>query len=369
MSLGARSGRTEKPTKHSAASRPNEVAVRKALLAWFHKNARPLPWRSRQDAYAIWISEVMLQQTQVATVIPFYVRFLHALPTVQRLANAPFDDVARLWSGLGYYRRARSLHRAAQEIVERFDGRFPDSYDDARTLPGVGHYTACAVLSIAYGKSLPVLDGNVARVIARLSAARGNLQQPRFRKAAERRLARLISSRSPGAFNQAVMELGQTLCTVHHPACAACPLRRWCRARQLGRQENFPSSRARRTTEVRHLAAAVIRRNGKVALTRGLDENLMEDLWNFPAAFGDSESHAVERLRSKLAVLAEGVVVGRNQVGRLRHGITYRSIRVAIYAAEVRNGSDHQSLRWLALPKLQHAAVSQLARKIAAEIE
>ncbi|MGH9432330.1 MAG: A/G-specific adenine glycosylase [Terriglobia bacterium] len=367
--MGARAGSKSKDPGWSRATvRRDDAAVRKALLAWFRKNARPLPWRVNPDPYAIWVSEVMLQQTQVASVIPFYLRFLQAFPTLQHLAHAPYDDVIRLWSGLGYYRRARMLHEAAQEVIARFQGRFPDTYSEARTLPGVGHYTACAVLSIAYHQPLPVLDGNAARVMARLDALRGNLHEPHFRQAVERRLAQLISKRRPGAFNQAIMELGQTLCTSQSPACCACPVKRWCKARQRGKQEDYPSPRPRRATELRYLAAAVIRRDGKVALVRGLDENLLRDLWNFPAAFGDSESHAAERLRSKLAGLEKGAVMPGRKMGSLQHGITYRSIHVSLYPAEIKSGGRNARFRWFALPKVPQEAVSQLARKIAAAI-
>ncbi|HEV2419453.1 MAG TPA: A/G-specific adenine glycosylase, partial [Terriglobia bacterium] len=165
----------------SLSGKSRAHATRKALLKWYGVNARALPWRGTSDPYAVWVSEIMLQQTQVATVIPYYERFLRAFPTVELLARAPFERVAALWSGLGYYRRARHLHLAAQKISTDFGGRFPITYSEARTLPGVGHYTASAVLSIAYGKPFAVLDGNVARVVSRLYALNGNLQQPDFR--------------------------------------------------------------------------------------------------------------------------------------------------------------------------------------------
>ncbi|MGH9453097.1 MAG: A/G-specific adenine glycosylase [Terriglobia bacterium] len=358
--------------KHQGPSgrktRREDSALRKALLAWFQTNARPLPWRARQDAYGVWVSEIMLQQTQVASVIPFYHRFLQAFPTVQQLAQAPYEDVVRLWSGLGYYRRARLLHAAARQVTEAWGCRFPASYDEARTLPGVGHYTACAVLSIAYDKPLPVLDGNVARVMARLNALPGNLHETNFRQVVERGLARLISKRSPGAFNQAMMELGQTVCTAHGPACPACPIERWCKARRQGEQEKYPSPKPRRATELRHLAAAVIRRDGKVALVRGLEENLLEDLWNFPAAFGGSERDAAERLRTKLALLTKSAVLATEKAGSLQHGITYRSIQVTLYRVEIKTAGRNGRFRWFGLQELQQQAVSQLARKIAAGI-
>lgn len=305
----------------------------------------------------------MLQQTQIAAVIPYYDRFLRAFPTLECLARAPFEKVAALWSGLGYYRRARHLHLAAAQVMKNFAGRIPAAYEEARTLPGVGHYTACAVLSIAYGKPLAVLDGNVARVVARLKAIRGNLHQKEFRARAERFLKEMLSARKPGDFNQAMMELGQTVCLPRGPHCGECPLRSLCIAFRAGDPESFPDSRPRRASELRHLAVAVIRRNGKIALVRGLDEGLLRDLWNFPAAFGVNAQEAVERLAAKLATQTGlSVRLGRN-LGVTRHTITYRSIRVELYASsgKPRGGP----FRWFSLAGLQRAAVSQLARKIA----
>ena len=189
-----------------------QVAVRSALLRWFQRRARELPWRKTHSPYPIWVSEVMLQQTQVATVIPYYLRFLRAFPTVKRLAQARRERVLELWSGLGYYRRARNLHDAARIVSQNFGGRFPRDYFQARALPGIGDYTARAVLSIAFNQPYAVTDGNVARVVARLNAREGNIHQPSFRSAVGRELDQLLSRRQPGNFNQAMMELGQTVC-------------------------------------------------------------------------------------------------------------------------------------------------------------
>lgn len=357
-------------------------AIRRALLEWFGKHARPLPWRKPKDAYGVWISEVMLQQTQVATVIPYYRRFLQAFPSAARLAEVPIERVLELWSGLGYYRRARHLHLAARRVAKEFGGRFPADYQQARSLPGVGHYTARAVLSIAYNLPYSVLDGNVARVVARLRAFRGTLEQPSFRRAAERELEALLSRRQPGNFNQALMELGQTICLPRAPRCSACPLRRWCQAYRCGRPESYPGPRPRRARELHYLATAIIRRTRaqrtdrhlQVAMIRGLDDGLMADLWNFPAAFGRSRAEAFHRLRHKLAAIALGPIHWEHAPdsgqprSQLRHGITYRSVLVDVYAAEVSGRFARHSLRWFPLSRLPGLAVSQLARKIATSI-
>jgi A/G-specific adenine glycosylase len=367
--LGAKRAKKFSGQRESGAGvKGQNAAFRRALLAWFRKHARSLPWRARRDAYAIWVSEVMLQQTQVQTVVPYFQRFLRVFPTLESLARAPYEEVARLWSGLGYYRRAKMLHEAAQQAVKRFEGRFPLTYDDARTLPGVGHYTASAVLSIAYGTPLAVLDGNVARVMARMNGLRGNLHQGKFRRDVERQLARLLPESNAREFNQAMMELGQTVCTPQSPRCGECPVQTHCAARRHGKAEDYPSPRPRRAAEIQYMAAAVIRRNGRVALVRGLEDGLLEDLWNFPAAFGHSPKEAGERLRTKLRLLAKDAILSGSKFGSLKHSITYRSIHVDLYAGEIKRRGKSVKLRWVALPELRQAAVSQLARKIAIQI-
>ena len=250
----------------------------------------------------------MLQQTQVATVIPYYQRFLEAFPTLADLARAPLERVLKLWSGLGYYRRARHLHNAAQELVRRFGGAFPQDYEQIRSLPGIGDYTARAVLSIAFNQPYALLDGNVARVLSRLGALEGNLHQPGFRRAVQAQLELLLSRRSPGDFNQSLMELGQTICLPRAPRCAACPLRRWCRGYKSGKPELYPQPRPRRAVESHYLAAAIIRRGPRVAMVRGLDDGLLDDLWNFPSAFGRSRAEALANLRNKLAAFGSASV-------------------------------------------------------------
>jgi A/G-specific adenine glycosylase len=346
----------------------------------------------------------MLQQTQIATVIPYYHRFLKAFPSIPKLARSRLELVLQLWSGLGYYRRARHMHAAARKMVMEFGGKFPATLPEARSLPGVGSYTAAAVLSIAYNVPLAVLDGNVARVVARIDARRGSVAEPKFRKALEVRLQGLLSQRRPGDFNQALMELGQTVCLPRSPRCPSCPVRRWCRADQLGSPEAFPSPRPRRAIERHHLAAAVIFRPNCVAdgdpnsggisravmLVRGLDDGLMSDLWNFPSAFGRSPAHARVQLQTKIEALGmpssltrdsgsgnvdsgatSPTVSGKISVGaqlaRLRHGVTYRDIEVRAYHVEIA-APPSNGIRWLKLSSFGDAAVSELARKIARSI-
>jgi A/G-specific adenine glycosylase len=346
----------------------------------------------------------MLQQTQVDTVVPYFLRFLQAFPTIERLAQAPLERVLELWSGLGYYRRARNLHLAAQQVVQDFGGAFPSSYREARSLPGVGDYTARAVLSIAYNQPYPVVDGNVARVVSRLRTLRGNLHQRKFRSGVDEELDQIFSRKQPGDFNQAIMELGQSLCLPRAPKCPLCPLRTMCQAYRNGAAETYPEPRPRRASETRYLATVVLCRNrgwrrplgvrahitqgnnpdGKVsarhrahpqvALARGLDEGLMDGLWNFPGAFGVSPVEAATRLQSRLRHMTAAAIKWGDcpgwprPVAQLRHGITYRSIIVHIYMADMPGSAATSSLRWFSLSRLPRSAVSSLARKIAEKV-
>lgn len=344
------------------------AAVRASLLRWFRRRARRLPWRQAKSSYEVWLSEIMLQQTQIATVIPFYRRFLAEFPSVERLAAAPLERVLELWSGLGYYRRARHLHLAARVMVERHDGRFPEDFKQARCLPGVGDYTARAVLSMAYNQPYAVTDGNVARVMARLLAVRGSLSQTPFRRMIEQNLDILLSRRRPGNFNQALMELGQTICLPRSPQCSACPLGRWCRAFQLGKPESFPEPRRRRQPEKWHLATAVLQHDHRILLFRGLDDGLLGDLWNFPSALGRSSADALARLREKLHAALGIPITFDKPPHQLHHHITYRSLQVEVYTMAMPERPQANGSGWFRKDKVERAAVSQLARKIAREI-
>src|SRR5580693_4905169 len=231
--------------------------IRKQLLGWFRKYRRELPWRLNKDPYRIWLSEIMLQQTRVAAVIPYYERFLERFPNIRALAEAPEEEVLRLWSGLGYYSRARNLHKAAKQIVAEHGEHFPTRLDEALALPGIGNYMAAAILSIAYGERLAVLDGNVARVLARLGALRGDLRESRRWQELQKVADAYLDPESPGDWNQAMMELGATLCTPKSPQCLLCPVMQFCEGRKLGIAESLPEKRKKRATVEVTLAVAV----------------------------------------------------------------------------------------------------------------
>jgi A/G-specific adenine glycosylase len=300
-----------------------------ALLAWFRRSQRPLPWRRSPDAYAVWVSEVMLQQTQVDRVVPFYLAFLERFPTVEALAEAPLDDVLARWRGLGYYARARSLHAAAREVVARHGGRLPDTVDALRELPGFGRYTAGAVASIAYGVQAPVVDGNVARVLSRLFEVEG----PPGEKAREARLwalaQSLVPARRPGDFNQALMELGATTCVPSGPLCLVCPVSAWCGALRHGRVDELPPARKAARRKRLELAVAVVQRQGSVLLARRPEGGLFGGLWELPCAEASPDGErALQRLLGPKATVGPELVV-------VQRTLTHRELVLRLHASRM----------------------------------
>ncbi len=370
---------------------------RRRLLAWFGREKRDLEWRRTRDPYRIWISEIMLQQTRVAAVTPYYLRFLERFPTVSDLARSREDAVLHAWAGLGYYSRARNLRRAAQEIVTRHAGQFPDEMEAALALPGIGRYTASAVLSIAYGKPHAVLDGNVARVLARLGAIRGNLRRPQIWRRLQETAGRLLACEEAGDWNQAMMELGATVCTPRAPRCEACPVSRWCHARARGIQDQLPSARRTAKSVRLTLAAAVLLDpRGRTLLVRQ-DEVLPRDgkapkrgtaffsrLWQFPAldvsptagragrraaspAGNMSASNGIEadlsrHLRETLGLSA----VTLQPAGTARHAVTFHDIRLLPFLARVERLPAVRGSRTPKLSEFGPLAISSATRKIAA---
>ena len=273
-------GTPERAAGATAVGRADAAAFRRALLAHFDATRRALPWRVERTPYRVMVSEFMLQQTRVGTVVPYYERWMRRFPDWGALADADLEDVILEWKGLGYYSRARNLHRAARVVRERHGGRLPDDPDELRTLPGVGEYTAGAVASIAFGRAVPAVDGNVRRVLARL----GDIERPtpaRLRREA----ARLLDPERPGDFNEAMMELGATVCTPKRPGCAECPVARWCRARAAGTVGERPARRRRgRVRREEYAVAVLVDEAGRTLLARRPPEGLLAGMWEFPAA-------------------------------------------------------------------------------------
>jgi A/G-specific adenine glycosylase len=336
--------------------------LRRPLLEWYRRHRRDLAWRRTRDPYRIWVSEVMLQQTTVKTVMPYYEAFVAAFPDLASLAAASEEQVLARWSGLGYYHRARNLHRGARHVLERHQGRFPRTLEAALAVPGVGLYTASAVLSIAQGVPLPVVDGNVRRVIARLFALRG----PEWRADAAfyNKADELLDRQEPGDWNQALMELGATVCLPRRPACPACPLRAFCVARREGIAEQLPESRARRAPVAVTVAAALVEEDGRVLLVRRSEGRLMGRMWEVPQT--SLEARGLPDLARELKQRHGLDLVPGKLVGRGRHAITFRRIRLEAYASRLRRRPpiDPERFRWVTPEEMAVLPVSSLTRKM-----
>ncbi len=345
---------------------------RHTLLYWFHRKKRDLPWRRTHNPYHIWVSEIMLQQTRVAAVLPYYQPFLERFPTVRELARARSEQVLKLWAGLGYYSRARNLHRAAREMVARHSGSFPRQLDDALRLPGIGRYTGSAVLSIAYGSPYAVLDGNVARVLARLSAVRDNLQAHARWTELHSTAQTLLARGAPGNWNQAMMELGATICTPRAPQCGACPVSRWCQARRLGIVEQVPGIRRKRAPLKITIAAAVLLDSrGRTLLMKSANEKsdghengVFSRMWQFPAltAGRHAQNKMVSRLLGSLRVAHSNVV----PLAAARHTVTFREITLQPFLVRVECLPGIEGARRPSLTQIERLPISNATRKIAA---
>jgi len=341
--------------------------MRASLLRWYRRSRRDLPWRRTSDPYRIWVSEIMLQQTQVATVLPYYDRFLARFPDARTLAEASEEEVLGLWSGLGYYRRARALRAGAREVVARHGGEVPRDPAALRALPGVGRYTAGAIASIAFDLEEPILDGNVRRVLARLFAVDGNA---RGRAAEERELwgiaGDLVRGRHPGDLNQSLMELGATICLPSSPDCAACPVNGACRARASGNPAAYPAPRPGPTTLRVHAAVAVVRRAGRLLLERPTPSSPLRGHWDLPALELSGDSDAVEALGTHMARTHGLELDVEPAIGRVAHGIMNRRLSLSIHPCRHRRGSASRrpELRWIDPPDLEHTAVSGATHKV-----
>jgi A/G-specific adenine glycosylase len=354
------------------------ATFRKQLLGWFSQFQRDLPWRRTGDPYRVWLSEIMLQQTRVAAAIPYYERFLQRFPDVHALATAPQEEVLRLWSGLGYYGRARNLQKAAQQVVAKHAGQFPARLEDALALPGIGNYTAAAILSIAFKQKQAVLDGNVARVLARLGAIRGDLRESQRWQELQRTANDLLEPNSPGDWNQAMMELGATLCTPKSPKCLLCPVARFCEGRKLGIAESLPEKRKKRATVEVTLAAAVfVDGKGQTLLwpppnTANAKASadhvpaLVSRMWHFPALSVTAEPAG--NLFTFLRKQIPGVQNRKWQfvpAGKVRHAVTYRAITVLPFLIKVKNLPRVPGARQVPLSDISRLPVSNLTRKVA----
>jgi len=346
---------------------PETTNIRTKLLRWFKRNQRDLPWRKTKDPYAIWVSEIMLQQTQVVTVIPYYKKFLKTFPTIHSLAQAHLSKVLKVWEGLGYYSRARNLHHASRMIMNQFNGIIPDNLRDLFTIPGIGRYTAGAILSIAYNKEAPILDGNVKRVLSRLFAISGNPVRGKTEGLLWQLSESLVPKGRAGVFNQGLMDLGAMICTPKDPQCPKCPLVDICRALILGKPERFPSKKVKKKIPHIKAIAAIIRRNGKILLRQRPPRGLLGGLWEFP----NWKVHREERLRLRLRKHIKDEI-GMNvkvkeSVGTFQQ--IYSHFKLTLFAFYCDGVKTNKKGRWVSIPQLRLLPMSRIDRKIADTIQ
>lgn len=338
---------------------------RQRLLDWYDEQKRDLPWRRTEDPYAIWVSEIMLQQTRVETVLPFFERFLSRFPTVETLAQAETEEVLGLWSGLGYYRRARLLHEAAGRVVEG-GGQIPTDIEGLRKLPGVGAYTAAAIGSIAFGLAEPTIDGNVERVISRYRGIAGNPKRGQPRQQIARGAINLVDPDRPGDSNQALMELGATMCRPRNPRCSGCPLGSACHAHRLGDPEGFPTARPRaaQTKVVRQVM--VVQEEGRTLLFRRPESSeQLSGMWELPWL----EPRAQVRSESLLAERYGGDWQLAESLGRVKHSITHRSFDIEAIKALLGAGesvAEGIEAGWFSADELGTLPTSSLVKKVLA---
>ncbi len=342
------------------------------LLAWYRQNARSLPWRGSDDPYAIWVSEVMLQQTRVETVIPYFLRWMERFPTLSALADAPEQQVLSAWEGLGYYSRARSLHKAAQVVMAEYGGQLPRTAGELEKLPGVGRYTAAAVASMAFGRDVAALDGNIRRVLARVF----NVDLPARSPQGEAMLWQLAQAHLPpghaGDYNQAIMDLGSAICTPRNPRCLICPLAEICEARQLGVQEQRPVLEKKSPTPHYTVTAAVIWRDQRVLICQRPTDGLLGGLWEFPGGKQEpGESLPQCLVREIHEELGVSVVVGED-FGVYRHAYTHFSVTLHAFVCQL-NGAEPQALHhtrvyWATGNELKDYPMGRIDRQIAARI-
>ncbi len=348
------------------------------LLNWYTQNCRELPWRANPaqgnpDPYLIWVSEVMLQQTRVETVIPYFERWAARFPSLESLADATQQEVLSMWEGLGYYSRARNMQRAAQIVVEQMDGNLPGDPKMLRQLPGIGRYTAAAIASIAFGRDEAALDGNIRRVLARVF----NVSEPARSPAGERRLGELAAAHLPagraGEYNQALMDLGAMVCTPRSPNCLACPLAEMCQARALGLQAERPVSQPRLQIPHHTVTAAVITRGWQVLITQRPPDGLLGGLWEFPGGKTQPDEELDTCLRREICEeLGVEIEVGE-QLGIYRHAYTHFRVTLHAFCCALPNGDQPRplqvdDLRWVSLNELAGYPMGKIDRQISQDL-
>lgn len=352
-------------------SRYKEVSP--LLLKWFGKNARDLPWRRTKDPYAIWIAETMLQQTQVDTVEPYYHRFLKRFPSVQRLARARLDTVLRLWEGLGYYSRARNLHLAAKILIRNHNGNIPRTKQALLSLPGVGPYTAGAIASIAFNQNEPLVDGNVIRVLCRLFRIRENPKSGKVQKRLWQTAKDLLPSGQAGTFNQALMELGATVCRPRKPICEVCPLRKICSAKKHNEQEQLPFRASRKPLPRQQVVVAVVYKNGRILIDKRKPDGLLGGLWEFPGGKIENEESLKAALKREIREELGITVRIKRPLITVQHAYSHFSVTLHTFECTFASGTPKcrtcVDYKWVYPKQLKNFAFPAANKKIIAVLQ
>ncbi len=343
------------------------------ILDWYALNARPLPWRGRSSPYEVWVSEIMLQQTRVETVIPYYLRWMRRFPDICSLANAPEEEVLRYWEGLGYYARARNLWRAAQVVQSNFQGELPKEMRALRKLPGIGDYTAAAIASIAFGQDEATLDGNIRRVLARLIASRLPLRT----KESDRELIQFARTHLPsgraGDYNQALMDLGAMVCTPRQPRCDLCPLVADCRSAQLGIQNEIPMAKPKNKLPHYIVTAAIITQNDRFLITQRPRQGLLGGMWEFPGGKCHDQESLEECLKREIREELNLEIEVEKPFGVYRHAYTHYRVTLHAFFCSIQNGTQPhptqgQAFQWVEPSQLSQFPMGKIDRQITYQI-
>lgn len=339
------------------------------LLNWYRRHKRNLPFRESGDPYRIWVSEIMLQQTRVDQMLPYYHRFIEAFPTVHDLAKADQQNVLRLWEGLGYYSRARNLHAAAKQVVDCYDGKLPESKEELQKLKGIGPYTSAAIASIAFNQPFPVVDGNVERVIARYKGIESDLRKQETKKIIKHATGEMISAEYPGDFNQAVMELGATICTPKNPDCNLCPLSDECIAYKNVRTETVPYKSPAKKRPHHEIGIGIIRGDDeKLLIAKRPDDAMLGGLWEFPGGKQKQQESIEETVARELHEELGVEVEVEQPFMKLNHGYSHFTVTLQAYLCRIKSGSPKPNssteIKWVSIEELSEYPFPKANRKL-----